>query len=225
MKLLIDYREKDRILPIKRFIQNGNSKTLTDAEVVTLQVGDYAVEDVIGIEYKKEDFLDSVYSELLSKQLYELYENYEYPFLLIGFDGIKDMLEYYKNTNPRVIIGSLTSLAVRHHVTILFCGDFLGKFIVDLVDKHYDGKNKTKKTNYTSIRNKRGKAHKRIVSPKEVKVDIVSRLYGIGSERAVTLLNRFDWSIKRIAEANTDDLMQIKGIGKKLAANIKEGLS
>lgn len=225
MILKIDYREKERINPIKRYIKNGNSVTLTDAEVVTLEVGDYAIDDVIGIEYKKDDFLDSVYSGLLGKQLHELVEAYDYPFLLIGFDGIQDMINYFSSTNPKVIIGSLTSLAVRHHVTILFCGDFLGKFIVDLADKHYDGKNKAKQTNYTPIRTKRTKAHKRIVSPKEVKVDIISRLYGIGSERAVKLLNRFDWSVKGIAEANTEDLMEISGIGKKLASNIKEGLS
>lgn len=228
MKLLIDHREhskrkdrkqSDRIHKFKEYIYNGNSDIITDVEVTQLKVGDYATPDcMVGFEYKEGDFLQSTYSDLLNKQLHELYNAYEYPYLLIGFNGILDLLQFYEGTNPNIIIGKLTSIASRSNVTTLFCGDFLVPFVVKIIEKKYDGKTPTKF--YSPIRT----ATKRNATTKELKLDNISRLPKVGAHRAETLLEAFDWSIHKLTCASVKDLMKVDGIGKTLATNIHEVL-
>jgi len=234
MNLLIDHREhykkpdkikSDRIHKFKEYIYAGNSKIITGVDIVQLKVADYATPDcMVGIEYKEGDFLQSTYSDLLSKQLRELSDNYDYPYLLIGFGGILEMLQFYKGVNPNIIIGKLTSIAARHNITTLFCGDFLVPFTIKIIEKHYDGKNKTKQVSYSPIRNASKKASKRHVTTNEIKLDNISRLPKVGAQRAETLLEAFDWSIHKLTCASIEDLMHIDGIGKKLATDIHEVL-
>lgn len=223
MKLLIDHREKDRIKLFKDHISQGKSKFIKSIETQQLPTADYATPDgMIGIEYKKDDFLESVLDGRLDQQLKELSDNYSYPYLIIGFDGITSLIYNFYPFNDRAIRGKLTSIAARHHITTLFCGDYLAETVCDIIDKHYDGRKKSKE--YTPIRKGHRKAQKRIVTQNEVKLDIISRLPKIGSERAEKLLERFNWSIQSISNATITDLTSVDGIGKKIAKQIKEVL-
>ena len=223
MKLQIDTRERKRIPLFASYLKSTHHKFISGIEIVQLKTGDYGTPDMhVGIEYKKEDFLSSTYDSRINKQLRELSDNYEYPYLLIGFDGILDLINFYEGTNPNIIIGKLTSIASRHHVTTLFCGDFLPKFTCSIIKKHYDGQTKTKQ--YNPIRNTSKKSYKRAPTLKEIKLDNISRLPLVGPQRAKTLLEHYDWSIHNITNASISDLTQVDGIGKRIATQIHEVL-
>jgi ERCC4-type nuclease len=104
-------------------------------------------------------------------------------------------------------------IARNHITTVLFCGDYLAETVCDIIDKH------------SPIRKGHRKAQKRIVTTNEVKLDIISRLPTIGSERAEKLLESFNWSIQAIANADIDELTKVEGIGKKIANKMKEVLA
>jgi len=48
-----------------------------------------------------------------------------------------------------VPIGKVSSIAARHYVPTYFVGDFLVRFVCDVVEKHYDGRTPIKEINYT----------------------------------------------------------------------------
>ena len=221
MKLIIDHREKTRVHPIRKAIFQGESKTLTDSVVKQMKVGDYAVKNIIGIEYKKEDFMESVYKKLIYKQLYELAETYEHPYLFLGFNGYYEMLAYF-DVDPNVLRGTLTSLVVRQDVKIVWCGDFLTQYIIDIVDKHFDGKTEKKKEEYTKMRNKHQKAYKRHTDVQTEKMYVISRIKNLGQDKALRVLKHFNWSIKAIANADQKQLEEVEGIGKTLSKHIQE---
>jgi len=225
LKLQIDHRERARIVLFKKHIKSGKTKILTDAEIIQMPVGDYGTPDMhVGVEFKQFDFLESTYNDQLTKQLRELSDSYEYPYLIIGFNGILELISAFPGTNPNVIIGKLSSIASREHVTTLFCGDFLVKFVCDIVEKHYDGKTKTKDISYSPIRTSHRKAFKRVLSINEIKLDNISRIPLVGSLRGEKLLEAFDWSIGAISSASIEELCEIDGIGKKIALHIHEVL-
>jgi len=123
--------------------------------------------------------------------------------------------------NPKSIVGEFTSIMARHQVTVMFVGDLYVPFTIRVIEKFHDGQNQVKKISYTSIRN-RHHLHKRDPTPQEVKLDIISRIPKIGAKKGAELLEIFNYSIGSIANASTNDIIKVRGIGKKLARNIKE---
>lgn len=223
MKLIVDHRETERIPLLREYIKQDNSKFITDLSIQQMPTGDYGTEDMmVGFEYKKDDFLDSVIDGRLDKQLKELSDAYDYPYLILGFDGLTSLMYNFYPFNARAIRGKLTSIVARQHITVHYCGAYFAETICDIVDKHYDGRKKSKE--YSPIRNTRRKALKRGITTNEIKLDIVSRLPRIGSDRAEKLLESFNWSVQSIANAEIEDLIAVDGIGKKLAEQIKEVL-
>jgi len=226
VKLCIDSRETKKISRFREYLQNKKSTIIDGIKVELYDVSDAHTEDMlVGIERKAKDFVTSIFDERLDKQLKELCENFTYPFLFIEYDGIKDMILDNPNVNPRIILGKLASIMARHRVTVLFTGNynnvpFYVPMVIRTIEKFYDGKTEIK--HYTPIR---GKPSKRKPSVQEVKLDLISRIPGIGLQRAVKLLEKFNWSITDISTASTESIMEVPGIGKKLASHIKEVLS
>lgn len=222
MKICIDSRERLKIPLFKRYVEK-KCKLITEVEVVTAATSDAYTEDlVVGIERKGGDYLSSLFNGQLDKQLHELCNNFEYPFLFIEYDGIKDMIAKNPGTNPGVIVGSIVSVLVRHKVTVCFVGDLYISFVCKLCEKFYDGKNKAKEVSYSPIRQKRRKLSKRKATTMEIKHDVVSRIPGVGPNKGNRLLEHFDNSIGKIVEADIEEIMKIKGIGKVLGNEIKE---
>jgi len=228
MKIYVDTREYSNSNNIpqkfKTFVASGKCQLID--EVI---VGQYPTSDVhdgcsiVGIERKGEDFLSSMFDGTLDQQLIELEENFARPFLFVEYDGIKDMIIKNPNVNPKSLIGEFTSIMARHQVTVMFVGDLYVPFTVRVIEKFHDGQNQVKKISYSPIRN-RHRLHKRDPTPQEVKLDIISRLPRIGAKKGAELLEAFDYSIGSIANASINDIVNVKGIGKKLASNIKEVL-
>lgn len=217
----VDYRETEVIPKFKKFIKSGKTDLVKGIDVVPLDVGDVVTKDnLVGIERKGEDFVDSMFSERLDKQLTELKENYAFPFLFIEYDGIEDLILKNINVNPKSLVGEFCSIMARHHVTVMFVGGYFVPFTIRTIEKFYDGKNKVKK--YSPIR--KSKVKKTKATPQEIKLDIVSRFPSIGARKATNLLEHFDYSIGKIARASSEEIKKVNGIGKKLAEEIRETL-
>ena len=219
MKLCIDNRERLRIPAFESYIKSGKSKFIDDIELGNYFTDIHTPDLLVGIEYKEEDLMESIYSGLLDKQLKELKDSVQYPFLFIGYEGISDTIIKNIGSNPDVILGKLASIVSRQKVTIMFVSDFLVPFTIKVIDRFYDGETPVKLSNYTPIRNKPKKKKPTI---NEIKRHIICDLPGLGSEKGNRVLQRYDNSISKIASTTEDDLKQIKGIGPKLAKEILE---
>ena len=219
MKLQVDSREKYKINSFRQYINSGASDILKDVEIQTLNAGDACTPDFeLGWERKAEDFIPSIYNGQLDKQLKELSETYNHPYLFIEYEGLMDMIEHNTKTNPEVLIGKVASILARHKVTVCFVGQFYILLVCRTCDKFYDLKNPTKQ--YSPIRT--GTTRRRDATVKEVKLDIISRLPTVGMKKGNRLLEKFDNSIQKISEATIEELMEVNGIGSKMAKNIKE---
>jgi len=222
MKLCVDSRERLKIPAFRKYIQSGNSDILTDIEIVTSKAGDaYTLDLELGWERKAEDFVPSIYNGQLSKQMEELKNNFAHPYLFVEYEGIMDVIEQNPNVNPKTIIGEISSILARHKVTICFVGQFYIPIVCRVVDKFYDLNNPTKQ--YNPIR--MGTTRRRNASVGEVKLDIISRLPKVGAKKGNKLLEKFHLAIinnETGLEASIEELMEVNGIGKKMAENIKE---
>jgi ERCC4-type nuclease len=196
-------------------------------EVARFDVSDVHTEDMlIGIERKAGDFVKSMLDGTLNQQLKELVDNFDYPFLFVEYEGIKDLILDNTNINPKSLIGEFTSILARHKVSVIFTGNYDNvplyvPMVIRTVEKFYDGKNEVK--NYSPIRRRKRPA-KRDASHQEVKLDIISRIPKVGAHKGVEILEKFNYSIGSIANADVDEIMKIEGVGKILANRIKEVL-
>ena len=216
MKICVDSRETKKIPSFREYVKSGKTEIIDEIEVVMSQSGDaYSPDGLIGIERKSEkDFLPSIYDKQIEKQLKELRDNFTYPFLFIEYEGIMDVISKHPNVNPEMIIGEISSIMARQKVTVCFVSDFYVPIVCKTIEKFYDGKTITKEMEYTPIR--------RGFTIKELKLDLVSRIPRIKAKKGLKLLEHFNYSISEIASAETEELMEVAGIGKKLSQDIKE---
>jgi len=216
MKICVDYRERKKIPSFEDYVKSGKTKIIDRIEIVTAQVGDvYSPDGLIGIERKSEDdLIESIYNKQIEKQLRELRDNFTYPFLFIEYEGIMDAISKHPNTNPEMIIGEISSILARQKVTVCFVSDFYVPIVCKTIEKFYDGKTEQRDVEYTPIR--RGS------TIKELKLDLISRIPQIKAKKGLKLLEHFDYSISKIAFAETEELMNVAGIGEKLSQKIKE---
>jgi ERCC4-type nuclease len=219
MRICVDYRERLKIPKLKEYVDK-KCKIITGVDVVTSASGDvYTPDGMIGIERKGSDYVSSLYSEQIDKQLTELTNNFDYAFLFIEYEGIRDMITQNLGVNPSVLVGSLTSILARHKVSVIFVGDLYVSMVCKTIEKFYDGKTDVKNISYSPIR--------RGATPKEVRLDIISRIPKIGAVKGNKLLDKFHLSIisnKTNSEATIEELMEIRGIGRKMAEQIKDVL-
>jgi len=218
LKIDIDNRERHRIPKFQNYIKSGKAKFIKGATLLNMPTGDYGTKDhLVGIEYKKDDLAESIFSELIDKQLKELSEAYEHAYLFIGYDGIEEMISENLGVNPDCLIGKMTSILSRNHVSVVFVGDLLVRFVIDTIEKHYDGRNPTKE--YSVIRKGYQKRKPSVI---EIKLDIISRIPGLGMGKGNLLLEHFDNKFSKISNASVEEVMEVPRIGEVLAKRIKE---
>jgi len=200
-KILIDYREKQSLVP-SELISLG-----LEIEFRELKVADFIVRNV-AIERKTvSDFISSMINKRLLRQLEEL-QQYEKKLLII--EGINEQ-ELYSDDNlerihPNSIRGFLLTILLRHNIPILFTKDYkdTAKFINLMAIK------KEQEMSTRAVKKSRNK--------KEQIQYILEGFPGIGPKSAKKLLQQFQ-SIKNITNASEKELEKI--IGKK-ANTLKE---
>lgn len=195
-KIIIDIREKNSLV-ISELVHLG-----LETEFQTLKVADYLVNEV-AIERKTvSDFISSMISRRLLKQLEEI-QQYQNRILII--EGI-DEQELYTDSedrigmHPNAIRGFLLSILLKYKVPIIYTKDYkdTARFISVL----------SKKTEKEVSLN----VTKKSLNKKEQMQFILEGFPGIGPKTARKLLEKFK-TIKNILNSSVEDLE--KEIGKK----------
>ncbi|MEK6976870.1 MAG: DEAD/DEAH box helicase [Candidatus Hydrothermarchaeota archaeon] len=176
-----------------------------------LEVGDYILSDRVGVERKTvEDFLQSVIDGRLMAQIKALKESFPRPILLLEGEGLYSK----RDIHPNAVRGALAAVAIDFGVPVLWTRDEKETAaILALIAKREAGEG----------REPRVRGEKRAVSLEEVQEFIVAGLPNINVTLARRLLEEFG-SPQGVFGAKEEELVKVKGIGEKTAAEIRRVL-
>jgi Fanconi anemia group M protein len=197
--VIVDYREKEVASHLKKIGAVVN--------VQPLEVGDFLASEKVAIERKSyDDFVSSIIDGRIFDQAREMKENFERPPLLI---------EGYSNReiNDNALKGAVASLLLDFDVSIL-----TSKNEYDSAKLIYWIARKEQHESGNGIGIKVGKKPK---TAKQLQEFIVASIPGVSTVLAKRLLEKFG-SIENIFAAEETELKEVKGIGKKLARDIKK---
>jgi len=208
LRIVIDHRET----------KSGVAKVLDrlgmELSFAALEVGDYVVSDRLAVERKRtDDFASSLIDgkRNLFAQLSDLARVYEKPVLIIEGEDLFTS----RQINPNAIYGTLVSIAIDFGVSILYSRDEEETAsILKVLAKREQTENKREI-------NPHGKKSASTLT--EQQEYLISSISNIGPKAARNLLLHFG-SVKAVLQADTEELKQVKLIGPKTAARIREVL-
>ena len=211
--IIIDTREKRSYVPKK--LQDWNIPITFSV----LEVGDYVCvgkENVVVSRKEVHDYVGSLTSGHLNNELYDMSRNYPYAILIVeGF--VSEALMYRKLKRYNFfssLVGSTLKRAPegRQGVISVLCAEtpfdtaLILKFIHDKVTEE---EGLIRKPVLQAIRWK----------PEERTVAILAAFEGVGEKRAQDILKHFG-TLKAVCEASVEELMEVKGIGRRIAESI-----
>lgn len=207
----MDNRENRSIVP-KQLEKFGVEIRFAD-----LPVGDYLLSDTLCVERKEiNDYVSSLTSGHLHAQLYDLSTNFEVSYLIV--EGIISEVLMYRKIKREVYLSSLAGASLRR-------SSEGKKGIVQIINLEtaFDTAVFLKNLN-----ERVGSNEPRIPRISRVKcgagdqlIFIVSSLPGIGEIRAKKLLEHFG-DLRRLVNADADEIASIRGIGTKTAREIQK---
>ena len=174
-----------------------------------LLLGDFIVSDRIAIEKKTvPDFIQSIVDKRLFAQLKGMKESFEKPLLII--EGEESL---YGSLQPNAIRGALSAVTVDLGIPILWTRD-----LADTAGLVYwiARREQIDEKRGISLRNKKNPE-----TMEEKQEYLVASLPDVSIVRSKALLKHFK-SPKNVFNASVDELQEVKGIGKKIAENIKK---
>ena len=177
-----------------------------------LSVGDYIISENTAVERKEvSDFLESVTDGRLFSQAKDLSENYLQPVIILEGEGLFER----RNIDDNAIYGALSSLACDFRIPILSTkdGDETAALLYSMVERE----KKEKKA--TSLRK-----GKKSMSSHDRKRYILEGLPSISGVLAQRLLEHFG-SVRKVFQADVEELKQVEGIGPSTAEKIIEMIS
>jgi len=201
MRIIVDRHEKDSLIIAELVSRN------IAVQIESLKVGDYIISNELAIERKTvNDFISSMLSKRLIKQLLELKANYTKPLLII--EGIEDEDIYrparHPNMNENSIRGMILSVLLNFQVPIVFTKDYIDTVnYLELLAKKQESPEKE-----ISLR-----AKKHAFNIYEQQQMILEGFPGIGPGIAKQLLEKFK-TIKNFSNASLEELKETK-LGKK----------
>jgi Fanconi anemia group M protein len=205
MKIIVDSRESRSSVP-RNLVHLGYS-----TEVQELELGDYASLDGRVLVERKEvgDFVASIQDGRLFGQA-ELLANCEFPTIIV--EG--DFGRIYSLIDPESIAGALAALGVFYKIPLIATADSMSTArVVGRIIKHAS----------------EGLGYEIPLRVSKPKVDgarsqyLVEGLPSVGPETARKLLDHFG-TASSVFSASTEDLLKVKGIGKKTAEGIVAAL-
>lgn len=219
-KTLKDYAKKDKQVKIvvdQREYRSNVVKNLAVKGVFVepqqLDVGDYVLSSRIGVERKSvDDFLDSLIDGKLFKQVSRLRDAYSRPILLLEGEGLLTK----RNINHNAIFGSLVSIIVDFGVPVISTKDAL-----ETADMLYTMGRREQREDKKAVA---VRGEKTAMSLRERQQFVVEGLPNVSAVLAKRLLDRFG-SIKGIVNASDEELQEVAGVGKNIAAEIIELLN
>ena len=196
--------------------REGNSKVIRhltememDVKVRPMAVGDYQVSDDVAIERKTaKDFVDSIMDKRLFKQATDLREEFKNPLIILEGDDF-----YNGFINPNAVRGSIASIALDFGISIIPTRNAqdTAAMIKRIAIREQTGEKPHIQT----------RTDKKPVNMWEQQLFIVESLPNIGPVNAKKLLEHFG-TVSKIINASENELMEVEGIGKKTAKNIRK---
>ncbi len=177
-----------------------------------LPVGDYIIGENIGIERKSvSDFLQSIVDGRLLDQAIRMKKTFKKPLIIIEGEGLYTK----RDIHPNAIMGALISIAIDIGVPIIFTKNEkeTASLIANIVRREHE------KDKIPQIRHE-----KKLGSLKEMQEFIVAGLPFINLTLARRLLEKFK-TVENIFTATEDELSEVRGIGKKIAQEIRKVVS
>jgi Fanconi anemia group M protein len=206
LKIVMDFREA------KSGVANVLDKLGVEVFFATLEIGDYVVSDRLAVERKRtDDFASSLIDgkRNLFAQLSDLARVYEKPVLII--EGTE--LFTSRQINPNAIYGSLISIGIDFGVSLLYSRDEEETAaILKVLAKREQIENKREVNPH---------GRKLISTLTEQQEYLISSIADIGPKAARNLLLHFG-SVEAVMKADAKELKEVKLIGPKRAAKIRD---
>ncbi|MBI2598172.1 MAG: hypothetical protein HYW50_03175 [Candidatus Diapherotrites archaeon] len=195
------------------------TKELNEMGVLTkikqLEVGDFVITDDVVVERKTiADFLQSIIDGRLFNQLNKMASNYSSPLILV--EGNPDELFSLRDIHKNAVIGTLTTIALKYRVPILFTKDEKETAEYIFVT--------AKREQLKSGGDIRLRVGRKGLTLQEQQRFIMESFPSVGPSLAVSLLEKFG-SIKNIANAAEKELQEVENLGPKKARQIVDVLS
>lgn len=202
IRIIADYREEPSGIP------GLLRKKRVNVEMEALGSGDYSINGKIMVERKtKEDFVQSLITNRLFSQCQKIKKYNEYPLFIIEGDPYKTR----HNISKQAVKGAILSVSVAWQIPVLFT-----ESKEETVDVLIMAGHQTELAKVPIVRS--GYKPKRI---RNRKLWFVQGLPEVGPLLAIRLLEKHN-SIERVINLSRDELIQIKGIGKRKAGQIYE---
>ena len=202
VKIVVDHREY-RSNVVRNLAYKG-----TFVEPQQLDVGDYVLSSRIGVERKNvDDFLASLIEGKIFKQMAQLRDAYSRPVLILEGENLLTK----RNISHNAIFGSLASITVDFGIPILATKD--ASETADLL-KVIAQREQREDKKAVAVR-----GEKTLMSLRERQQFIVEGLPNVSAVIAKRLLSYFG-SVKDIANATEEELLEVKGVGKNIASDI-----
>ncbi|MBS3147888.1 DEAD/DEAH box helicase [Candidatus Woesearchaeota archaeon] len=205
VKIFADYREKS----------DGTLKALVDKDadvkLEMLGVADYVLSDRVAVELKLvADFVDSIIDGRLLEQLKGLKQSYSKPILII--QGDQDIYSV-RNVHPNSIRGMLATIAVSYGIPIIQTKNEqdTAELLITIAKREQE-ENKKEFSPH---------ADRKPMTLKEQQEYLVSALPSVGPVLARELLCKFG-SIAFVFAASEKELLEVQGVGEKIARGIRE---
>jgi ERCC4-related helicase/ERCC4-type nuclease len=214
----LDLSPKNQKLVVYVDSREGNSNVIRDLDMIgvdvkirAMTVADYQVSNDVAIERKTaKDFVDSIADKRLFKQARMMMEEFKKPILILEGDDF-----YSGFINPDAIRGSIASIALDFGISIIPTRS--PEDTAAMIKRIAAREQKNEKHNI-QIRTER-----KPVNLWEQQLFIVESLPNVGPVNAKNLLEHFG-TVKKVLNASESELLEVEGIGKKTAKNIKEVL-
>jgi Fanconi anemia group M protein len=202
VKIVVDHREY-RSNVVRNLAVKG-----TFVEPQQLDVGDYVLSSRIGVERKNvDDFLASLIEGKLFKQMAQLRDAYSRPVLILEGENLLTK----RNISHNAIFGSLASISVDFGIPVLMTKD--SSETADLL-KVIAQREQREDKKAVIVR-----GEKTQMSLRERQQFIIEGLPNVSAVIAKRLLGHFG-SIKEIANATEEELLEVKGVGKNISSDI-----
>ena len=207
-----DEKEKVKITVDHREYRSNVVKNLAVKDVYVepsqLDVGDYVLSSRIGVERKNvDDFLESLVDGKLFKQIANLRDAYSRPVLILEGENLLTK----RNISHNAIFGSLASISVDFGIPVLTT-----KNASETADLLYIIAKREQREDKKTIALR---GEKTTMSLTERQQFLIEGLPNISSVLAKRLLSHFG-SIRDIANATEEELMEVRGVGKNIASDI-----
>jgi len=203
ISIQVDSRE-GRSAVVKELLRLG-----VEVKLSSLAVGDYVVTDDVGVERKTvADFSASIIDKRLFAQAREIASAYAKPFLLLEGESLYTV----GGVSAQAVRGAVLSVILDFKIPVLWTRNAAETALILYALARRE---QMERGGHITLR-----AEKKPLSLKEQQEYVVAGLPNVESTLARRMLEAFE-SVENIFSATEEDLRNVKGIGKGIAAKIR----